>query len=60
VVVGDIELEKTNEIKHVKPLFENVEIEGAIVTADALHTQKGVCQLPGGGKKSGLSFHCQR
>lgn len=32
--------EKTNEIKHVKPLFENIEIEGAIVTADALHTQK--------------------
>ncbi len=32
--------EKTNEIKHVKPLFENVNIEGAIVTADALHTQK--------------------
>ena len=32
--------EKTNEIKHVKPLFENVNIEGAVVTADALHTQK--------------------
>lgn len=32
--------EKTNEIKHVKPLFENVDIEGSVVTADALHTQK--------------------
>ncbi|MCX6582677.1 MAG: ISAs1 family transposase [Candidatus Aminicenantes bacterium] len=31
--------EKTNEIKHVKPLFKNIDIEGAIVTADALHTQ---------------------
>lgn len=32
--------EKTNEIKHVKPLFKNIDIEGAIVTADALHTQR--------------------
>lgn len=32
--------EKTNEIKHVKPLFKDINIEGAIVTADALHTQK--------------------
>jgi hypothetical protein len=32
--------EKTNEIKHVKPLFENIDIEGSVVTADALHTQK--------------------
>jgi len=31
--------EKTNEIKHVRPLFENIDIEGAVVTADALHTQ---------------------
>ena len=32
--------EKTNEIKHVKPLFENIDLEGSVVTADALHTQK--------------------
>jgi hypothetical protein len=32
--------EKTNEIKHVKPLFEKIDIEGSVVTADALHTQK--------------------
>jgi hypothetical protein len=32
--------EKTNEIKHVKPLLKDINIEGAIVTADALHTQK--------------------
>lgn len=31
--------EKTNEIKHVRPLFANIDIEGAVVTADALHTQ---------------------
>lgn len=32
--------EKTNEIKHVKPLLDNVNIEGCVVTVDALHTQK--------------------
>jgi hypothetical protein len=32
--------EKTNEIKHVKPLFESLNLEGAVVTADAMHTQK--------------------
>lgn len=32
--------EKTNEIKHAKPLLENVDIKGAVVTADAMHTQK--------------------
>jgi hypothetical protein len=32
--------EKTNEIPCVKPLLENLNIEGAVVTADALHTQK--------------------
>lgn len=33
--VGD----KTNEIPCVKPLLDNLKIEGAVVTADALHTQ---------------------
>lgn len=41
VVIAQEEVgEKTNEIKHVKPLLKNIDIEGAIVTADALHTQK--------------------
>ena len=32
--------QKTNEITVVKPLLEEMDIEGAVVTADALHTQK--------------------
>jgi len=31
---------KTNEITQVKPLLDDVEITGALVTADALHVQK--------------------
>lgn len=34
--------EKTNEIKHVRPLLDNVDIKGSVVTADALHTQKEI------------------
>lgn len=33
-------LEKTNEIKAVKPLLEPVDVEGAVITADAMHAQK--------------------
>lgn len=41
VVLAQQEVDKkTNEIKHVKPLLENVELTGKVVTADALHTQK--------------------
>jgi hypothetical protein len=41
VIIAQEEVdEKTNEIKHVKPLLKNLDIEGSIVTADALHTQK--------------------
>ena len=32
--------EKSNEITAVKPLLDEMEIDGATVTADALHTQK--------------------
>jgi|GEM_PF-210885 len=32
--------DKTNEIPGVKPLLEGLSIEGAVVTADAMHTQK--------------------
>ena len=31
---------KTNEITQVKPLLGEVDIAGALVTADALHVQK--------------------
>ncbi|MCP3940211.1 MAG: ISAs1 family transposase [Desulfobacteraceae bacterium] len=48
--------EKTNEIKHVKPLFSNVDIEGAIVTADALHTQKEIANYLVEEKKADFLF----
>jgi predicted transposase YbfD/YdcC len=32
--------EKTNEIPCIKPLLADLNIEGAVITADALHTQK--------------------
>lgn len=35
---------KTNEITCVEPLLKNVEIEGAVVTADALLTQKKIAK----------------
>jgi hypothetical protein len=31
--------EKTNEITHAKPLLGNLDLEGKVVTADAMHTQ---------------------
>jgi hypothetical protein len=48
--------EKTNEIKHVKPLFENVDIEGSVVTADALHTQKEIANYLVEEKKADYLF----
>jgi len=32
--------DKTNEIPRLKPLLAELDIAGAVVTADALHTQK--------------------
>jgi hypothetical protein len=41
VVVAQERVEgKTNEIKVAKPLVEDLNLEGATVTADAMHTQK--------------------
>jgi hypothetical protein len=40
VIVSQVRVDsKTNEIPCVKPLLENLHIEGCVVTADALHTQ---------------------
>lgn len=41
VIVAQVAVgEKTNEIPCVKPLLADLDIEGAVITADALHTQK--------------------
>jgi len=57
VVIAQAQVEeKTSEIKHVKPLFENMDIEGAIVTADALHTQKDIARYLVEKKKADYLF----
>jgi len=45
IVIAQKEVDKkTNEIKLVKPLFEDLDIEGAVVTADALLTQREIAR----------------
>lgn len=56
VIAQDKVDEKTNEIKHVVPLFENLNIEGAVVTADALHTQKDIAKYLVEEKKADYLF----
>jgi len=57
VVIAQEEVdEKTNEIKHVRPLFENINIEGSVVTADALHTQKEIANYVVEEKKADYLF----
>jgi predicted transposase YbfD/YdcC len=36
--------EKTNEIKSVRPLLDDVNIEGAVVTGDAMFAQRAVAE----------------
>ena len=44
-VISQVKVEsKTNEIKCVEPLFEGLNIEGAVVTADALLTQRKIAR----------------
>jgi hypothetical protein len=41
IVIAQEEVdEKTNEIRHFRPLLEYLDISGAVVTADAMHTQR--------------------
>jgi hypothetical protein len=41
MVVAQVAVEsKTNEIPQVEPLLDGLDLRGAVVTADALHTQK--------------------
>jgi len=50
--VGD----KTNEIPCVKPLLKDLDIEGAVVTADAMHTQKETARFLVEDKKADYVF----
>lgn len=46
VVIGQMKVhEKTNEIPKLKELLKPLPLEGAVVTADALHTQKETAQF---------------
>lgn len=45
LVVGQVDVDsKTNEITRVEPLFEDMNIQGSVVTADALLTQKHIAR----------------
>lgn len=47
---------KSNEITAVAPLLENINIEGMVVTADAMHTQTKTAELIVKGKKADYLF----
>ena len=41
IVIAQVQVDaKSNEIPAVKPLLEPLDIQGAVITADAMHTQK--------------------
>lgn len=45
VVIGQTDVDtKTNEITRVAPLLTNMNIEGAVITGDALLTQRGIAR----------------
>ena len=52
--------EKTNEIPMIQPLLKDVDIEGAVVTTDAMHTQKVTARFLVEEKKSRLPDDCER
>jgi predicted transposase YbfD/YdcC len=56
VIAQDAVDEKTNEIKHVFPLLDDLDIEKAVVTADALHTQKEIADYLVEKKKADYVF----
>ena len=47
---------KSNEIPMVKPLLTPLDIEGAVVTADAMHTQKDTATFIVEEKKAAYFF----
>lgn len=48
--------DKTNEITQVRPLLEDLDIEGKVVTADALHTQRDHANFLVGEKNADYVF----
>ena len=61
VVAQELVGSKTNEIPIAqKMILELPDIEGAILTLDAIHTQEETARIIVREKKSGLRFHSQR
>lgn len=57
VVLGEMRVsDKTNEIPCVAPLLKDLEIQGAVVTADAIHTQKKTARFIVEQKKADYLF----
>lgn len=57
IIVAQVAVgEKTNEIPCVKPLLADLNIEGAVITADAMHTQKESARFIVEDKKAGYVF----
>jgi len=57
VVIGQIEIDdKTNEIPEIKTLLNPMDVEGKIITADALHTQKETANYVVNEKKADFVF----
>ena len=57
VIVAQVAVgEKTNEIPCVKPLLADLNIESAVVTGDAMHTQKGTARFLVEDKKADYVF----
>ena len=57
VVLGQMRVDKkTNEIKVFQPILEEMDIEGSVITADALHTQKEAARYVVEEKKADYVF----
>ncbi len=57
IVLGQTRVDlKTNEITRVEPLFSGMDIEGAVVTGDALLAQKSIARHIVEGKKADYCF----
>lgn len=60
VVIGQIDVEeKTNEIPKLPELLGPMELEGAIVTADAMHTQRATARFIVEEKKANYLFQAK-
>jgi hypothetical protein len=57
IIVAQLQVgDKTNEIPRIKPLLNGLNIEGSVVTADAMHTQKETARFLVEDKKADYVF----